>query len=376
MPLELTNVTKRYGDVTAAEDINLRAEDDDFLVLLGPSGSGKTTTLRMIAGLESVTEGRITIDGEVVNDLEPADRGISMVFQNYALYPHLTVEGNLSLGLKVSGVPNEEVTERVDRALEILDIPELRDRKPSELSGGQQQRVALGRAIVRQPDVFLMDEPLSNLDAKLRMEMRKELKELKHDLGTTFVYVTHDQVEAMTLATKIAVLNGGRIQQVGTPEELYDWPANEFVAEFIGSPSMNMFECRVVDRDGDLTLDFGHFEQSVDGEAASLLRDHGLESVTVGIRPEDIRLGEGLSNRAEVNLVEPVEADVYVYLTVDGREIVVQADRPREVAETDQLYARGSTVTFEFPTEDLHFFSEGRAIRARSVPESGRTEVS
>ena len=376
MPLELTNVTKRYGDVTAAEDINLRAEDDDFLVLLGPSGSGKTTTLRMIAGLESITDGEISIDGDVVNDLEPADRGISMVFQNYALYPHLTVEGNLSLGLKVSGVPRDEVTERVDRALEILDIPELRDRKPSELSGGQQQRVALGRAIVRQPDVFLMDEPLSNLDAKLRMEMRKELKELKHDLGTTFVYVTHDQVEAMTLATKIAVLNGGRIQQVGTPEELYDRPANEFVAEFIGSPSMNMFECRVVDRDGDLTLDFGHFEQSIDGEAASLLRDHGLESVTVGIRPEDVRLGEGLSNRAEVNLVEPVEADVYVYLTVDGREIVVQADRPREVAETDRLYARGSTVTFEFPTEDLHFFSEGRAIRARSVPESGRTEVS
>jgi len=236
--------------------------------------------------------------------------------------------------------------------------------------------VALSRAIVREPDVFLMDEPLSNLDAKLRMEMRKELKELKHDLGTTFVYVTHDQVEAMTLATKIAVLNEGRIQQIGTPEELYDQPANDFVAEFIGSPSMNMFDCQVVDRDGELTLDFGGFEQSIEGEAASLLRDRGLESVTVGVRPEDIRLGEDLANRGEINLVEPVEADVYVYLSVAGREIVVEADRPREASVAEGIYARGSTVTFEFPAENLHFFREGRAIREESVADPGRTEVS
>jgi len=375
MPLKLTGVTKRYGDVTAAENIDLRADDDDFLVLLGPSGSGKTTTLRMIAGLESITEGKISINGKVVNGQEPADRGIAMVFQNYALYPHLTVEENLSLGLKVNGVPKAELTERVEEALEILDIPELWDRKPSELSGGQQQRVALGRAIVREPDVFLMDEPLSNLDAKLRMEMRKELKELKHDLGTTFVYVTHDQVEAMTLATKIAVLNRGRVQQIGTPEELYDHPTNEFVAKFIGSPSMNMFECRVQKKQENVVLDFGVFEQSITGEAATLLRDREFESVTVGIRPEDIRIGDTLSNRAKIKLVEPVEADVHVYLTVNGRELVVETSRPRNVVEIGQRYPRGSAVTFEFPSDSLHFFKEGTAVRRQSGSESHRTEV-
>jgi len=375
MPLKLTGVTKRYGDVTAAENIDLRADDDDFLVLLGPSGSGKTTTLRMIAGLESITEGKISINGKVVNGQEPADRGIAMVFQNYALYPHLTVEENLSLGLKVNGVPKAELTERVEEALEILDIPELWDRKPSELSGGQQQRVALGRAIVREPDVFLMDEPLSNLDAKLRMEMRKELKELKHDLGTTFVYVTHDQVEAMTLATKIAVLNRGRVQQIGTPEELYDHPTNEFVAKFIGSPSMNMFECRVQKKQEDVVLDFGVFEQSITGEAATLLRDREFESVTVGIRPEDIRIGDTLSNRAKIKLVEPVEADVHVYLTVNGRELVVETNRPRNVVKIGQRYPRGSAVTFEFPSDSLHFFKEGTAVRRQSGSESHRTEV-
>jgi multiple sugar transport system ATP-binding protein len=375
MPLKLTGVTKRYGDVTAAENIDLRADDDDFLVLLGPSGSGKTTTLRMIAGLESITEGKISINGKVVNGQEPADRGIAMVFQNYALYPHLTVEENLSLGLKVNGVPKAELTERVEEALEILDIPELWDRKPSELSGGQQQRVALGRAIVREPDVFLMDEPLSNLDAKLRMEMRKELKELKHDLGTTFVYVTHDQVEAMTLATKIAVLNRGRVQQIGTPEELYDHPTNEFVAKFIGSPSMNMFECRVQKKQENVVLDFGVFEQSITGEAATLLRDREFESVTVGIRPEDIRIGDTLSNRAKIKLVEPVEADVHVYLTVNGRELVVETNRPRNVVEIGQRYPRGSAVTFEFPSDSLHFFKEGTAVRRQSGSESHRTEV-
>jgi len=378
--LELNDVDAFYGESHILRDVSLSVEEGEVCSLLGRNGAGKTTTLRSIAGVRppNIRRGDIRFKDETITELTTEDiamKGISIVPEERRVFPNLTVEENLSLGLKVNGVPKAELTERVEEALEILDIPELWDRKPSELSGGQQQRVALGRAIVREPDVFLMDEPLSNLDAKLRMEMRKELKELKHDLGTTFVYVTHDQVEAMTLATKIAVLNRGRVQQIGTPEELYDHPTNEFVAKFIGSPSMNMFECRVQKKQENVVLDFGVFEQSITGEAATLLRDREFESVTVGIRPEDIRIGDTLSNRAKIKLVEPVEADVHVYLTVNGRELVVETNRPRNVVEIGQRYPRGSAVTFEFPSDSLHFFKEGTAVRRQSGSESHRTEV-
>jgi multiple sugar transport system ATP-binding protein len=351
MSLEITDLEKRFGDVQAVKHLSLSAEDDDFLVLVGPSGSGKTTTLRMIAGLESVTSGEIHIGDQVVNDLNPADRDIAMVFQDYALYPHLTVRRNMSLALQVEGMSTDAINERVDDVAETLGIGDLTERKPSELSGGQQQRVALGRAIVRDPTVFLMDEPLSNLDAKLRMEMRKELVELHEQLETTFVYVTHDQTEAMTMGTKIAVLDGGELQQVGTPEELYDEPVNEFVAEFIGSPSMNMLDA--TPRDG--RLDLGHFTYEIPSELAARIDRRTVDRLRLGIRPEDIVITEDAPFEGHVTVVEPVGADVIGYLDVDGYELTVQMERDGTLQETE-------TVRFDFPADSVHLFGDGEAL--------------
>ena len=355
MALELTNLTKEFNDIVAVDNVSLEADDDDFLVLVGPSGSGKTTTLRMIAGLESPTSGDVRIDGETVTEQSPGDRNIAMVFQNYALYPHMTVEENLGLALKVDGIDASELETRVESVATTLGIDDLLDRKPSELSGGQQQRVALGRAIVRDPSVFLMDEPLSNLDAKLRMEMRKEIEELHQRLGTTFVYVTHDQTEAMTMGTKIAILDGGHVQQVGTPEELYDHPVNEFVASFIGSPSMNMIPVDVRNDGSDVWLDGVDLDYNVDGEIARILRDSTAAAHKIGIRPEDIELRGDGAYTADVTVTEPVGSDIIAYLAFGDMELVVETERDGTVQESD-------SVQFDLPASKVHLFGDGRAL--------------
>ncbi len=317
------HVTKRFGQVVAINDLSLFVEDKEFLVLVGPSGCGKSTALRLLAGLEEATEGTIKIGDRVVNDVPPKDRDIAMVFQSYALYPHMSVYDNMAFGLRMRKMPRAEIHRRVLEAARILGIEELLDRKPRALSGGQRQRVALGRAIVREPQAFLMDEPLSNLDAKLRVQMRAELIKLHQRLGTTVVYVTHDQVEAMTMGTRIAVLKDGILQQLDTPQNLYDHPANKFVAGFIGSPAMNFFPARLV-ADGDtLYVDTGPFRVRVPAEQAAILRERNApEEVIFGIRPEDIYdaafLPSGLpgTDRVEVtvDVIELLGAEMYLYL--------------------------------------------------------------
>src|SRR5574341_421211 len=292
------HVTKKFSDVTAVNDLTLDVKDKEFLVLVGPSGCGKTTALRLLAGLEEVTNGNIMIGDRVVNDVPPKDRDIAMVFQSYALYPHMSVYDNMAFGLRLRKTPKTEIDRRVKEAAEILGIGELLTRKPKQLSGGQRQRVALGRAIVREPAVFLFDEPLSNLDAKLRVQTRAEISKLHQRLETTFIYVTHDQVEAMTMGTRIAVMRDGVLQQLDTPQQLYDYPANTFVAGFIGSPAMNFFDSTVTgsfegepggDR-GNLYLDTGSFRLPVPANKRDRLKAYVGRTVILGIRPEDIDL--------------------------------------------------------------------------------------
>jgi len=292
--LRLDGITKLFDDggdgVVAVEDVTLDIYDGEFIVLVGPSGCGKTTTLRTIAGLESPTEGDVVIRDRVVNDLEPRERGVAMVFQNYALYPHKTVRDNVAFPLEIRKFPDEEVATRVEETAALLGITELLDRRPSELSGGQQQRVALGRAIVRDPELFLFDEPLSNLDAKLRIQMRTELNKLHDRVGKTSVYVTHDQVEAMTLSDRVVVMNEGRVQQVAPPEEVYARPANRFVAGFIGEPPMEFFDCTVVERDGRLLVETDGFALALPARAVAAYEayDGPPDGLELGIRPEDI----------------------------------------------------------------------------------------
>src|SRR3990172_1602841 len=282
------NVVKKYGDVTAVNNLNIDVADKEFLVFVGPSGCGKTTALRCLAGLEEITDGTIRIGERVVNDVAPKDRDIAMVFQSYALYPHLSVFDNMAFGLKLRKVPKDEIKRRVREAADVLNIHELLDRKPRQLSGGQRQRVALGRAIVREPLVFLFDEPLSNLDAKLRVQTRTELTKLHQRLGTTFIYVTHDQVEAMTMATRIAVIKDGLLQQVGTPEELYFRPENVFVAGFIGSPSMNFFPVALTGSGEEMVIDAQAFQIRLPAARAARLSSFTGTEAIMGIRPEDI----------------------------------------------------------------------------------------
>src|SRR5580693_5367666 len=283
----LKGINKFYDSVHAVKDVNLQIRDKEFVVFVGPSGCGKTTTLRMIAGLEAISSGDISIDGNVVNELPPMDRDIAMVFQNYALYPHMSVYHNMAFGLKMRKFERPEIDQRVREAADILGIQELLKRKPRQLSGGQRQRVALGRAIVRHPQVFLFDEPLSNLDAKLRVQMRVELKKLHSRLNTTAIYVTHDQVEAMTLGDRVVVMRGGLVQQVGEPLELYNSPINRFVAGFLGSPAMNFAPVRVSGADGALRADHRGFRIDVPVEIGPRLRPYAGSDVTMGIRPED-----------------------------------------------------------------------------------------
>ena len=328
--LSLRHIYKKYpGGVTAVSDFNLEVKDKEFLVLVGPSGCGKTTTLRMIAGLEEITEGELFIGDRLVNDVAPKDREIAMVFQNYALYPHMSVFENMSFGLKLNKVPKEKIKRLVEEAARILDITHLLDRKPKALSGGQKQRVALGRAIVREPKVFLLDEPLSNLDAKLRAAMRTELTKLHKRVGTTFVYVTHDQVEAMTMATRIVVMKDGLIQQVDTPQRLYDYPCNIFVAGFIGTPQMNFINGALVKKADGVYFDFQNVSLKLPEEKANAeeLKDYIGQEVVVGLRPEAISdVADAVAANPEysfdvnVDVTELMGAEIYLYLTVGDPE--------------------------------------------------------
>lgn len=339
--LSLRNVYKRYpGGVTAVSDFNLEIQDKEFIILVGPSGCGKSTTLRMVAGLEEISDGEIYIGDRLVNDVAPKDRDIAMVFQNYALYPHMTVFDNMAFGLKLRKTPKEEIKRRVEEAARILDISHLLERKPKALSGGQRQRVALGRAIVREPKVFLLDEPLSNLDAKLRAQMRTEISKLHQRLGTTFIYVTHDQTEAMTMGTRIVVMKSGIIQQVDTPNNLYLRPCNLFVAGFIGSPQMNFIESKLLKEGDDFFVEFGSEDTKTragvkykiklpaDKNKKDCLVPYIDKDVIMGIRPENVHNEEDLlaANKdgiveADVEVTELMGAETYLYMNCEGQSI-------------------------------------------------------
>jgi multiple sugar transport system ATP-binding protein len=349
--IEYDGVSKIYDDGTRAlHDLDLAIEDGELMVLVGPSGCGKTTALRMLAGLEEISGGEIKIGDRVVNDLTPKDRDIAMVFQSYALYPHMSVYDNLAFGLKLRKTPKAQIDERVRRAAKILEIEEFLKRKPRALSGGQRQRVAMGRAIVREPQAFLMDEPLSNLDAKLRVQMRAEIHQLQRRLGVTTIYVTHDQVEAMTMGDRVAVMSRGHLQQVDTPQTLYDDPKNEFVAGFIGSPSINLVEAELERDNGRLAVRFGGHELTVDDQLArnrSSLADYVGRTVILGIRPEDFEDAaietETPADRrvqATADLTEPLGADVLVHFSSDARGIVSSATQADVGEDADISFGR------------------------------------
>jgi len=332
------HVTKKFGEVIAVNDFDVEIKDKEFLVLVGPSGCGKTTALRLVAGLEEITTGNIYIGERLVNDVAPKDRDIAMVFQSYALYPHMSVYDNLAFGLKLRKTPKAEIDRRVKNAAEILQIGALLDRKPKQLSGGQRQRVALGRAIVREPKVFLMDEPLSNLDAKLRVQTRAEISKLHQRLQTTIIYVTHDQVEAMTMGTRIAVMNNGLLQQLDTPQTLYDKPANMFVAGFIGSPAMNFFDARLVGTIDDMWVDGSTFKVKVPADKTLALGRYLNRDVIFGIRPEDMydrqyarETSPESTVKVSVDVVEPMGSEVYLYLLTGTKSFVGRLDSRTQV---------------------------------------------
>lgn len=357
--LSLKNVCKTYPNgFKAVKDFNLEIEDKEFIIFVGPSGCGKSTTLRMIAGLEEITEGEMYIDGHLINDVEPKDRDIAMVFQSYALYPHMSIYDNMAFGLKLRKTPKDEIDKRVREAARILDIEHLLDRKPKLLSGGQRQRVAMGRAIVREPKVFLMDEPLSNLDAKLRVQMRLEISKLHQRLKTTIIYVTHDQTEAMTLGTRIVVMKDGVIQQVDTPENLYNYPGNLFVAGFIGSPQMNFIDATVIKENGAIFLGFDQYKIQVTPEKASKLADYASRDVTLGIRPEDVFVADRYDKAdgnntmdTRVRVYEMLGSEVYLYLTVGGTDVTCR-EHPGTVAKP------GDHVKIAFDLSKIHIFDK------------------
>ena len=359
--LQLKGVYKRFsGNVTAVNDFTLDIEDKEFIILVGPSGCGKSTTLRMIAGLEEITEGELYIDGKLVNDVAPKDRDIAMVFQNYALYPHMTVFENMAFALKLRKTPKDEIKRRVHEAAKILDIEHLLERKPKALSGGQRQRVALGRAIVRNPKVFLMDEPLSNLDAKLRVAMRTEINKLHKKLQTTFIYVTHDQTEAMTMGTRIVVMKDGIVQQVDSPANLYTKPCNMFVAGFIGSPQMNFVDAKLVKKDDGLYIEFsGESILLPEGKASRPeLEEYIGKEVVLGIRPEDIHDDEAHISaspnnavKAEVDVTEMMGAETYLYLKIAGKQFVARVNQ-RSTAKADDC------IDVVFDVNKIHLFDK------------------
>ncbi len=335
------HVTKRFGDVAAVNDLNLEVKSGEFLILLGPSGCGKTTTIRLTAGLETPSSGHIYIGDRIVNELPPRDRNVAMVFQDYALYPHMTVYQNISFPLRVRKMAHGEIDEHVHRVAEMLRITELLQRKPKEISGGQAQRVALGRAMVREPSVFLLDEPLSNIDAKLRIEMRAELVKLQRELGTTTIYVTHDQEEAMTIGHRIVIMNKGLVQQVGSPLEVYDHPNSAFVARFIGSPAMNMLEGNVKEKNGKLAIDMGPFACPVPSDLETSIRESGISEVMIGIRPEEITIirdEKPTTVKAKIDVIEPVGSDTYLYLDAAGMPLIVRTDPHIDLTTGDKVW--------------------------------------
>ncbi len=350
------HVYKRFGDVIAVNDLDIKVADKEFLVFVGPSGCGKTTSLRLLAGLEEISDGRILIGDRVVNDVPPKDRDIAMVFQSYALYPHMSVYDNMAFGLKLRKTPKAEIDKKVKEAAEVLGIGQLLDRKPKQLSGGQRQRVAVGRAIVRSPKVFLFDEPLSNLDAKLRVATRAEISKLWQRLGTTFIYVTHDQVEAMTMASRIAVMKDGLLQQIDTPQGLYDHPGNVFVAGFMGSPSMNFFDVTLVDQDGKLVVDGGTFKLEVpENKKAQYLPQKG-KKVIFGIRPEDVHTAQypapGIIPAplsADVDITELMGNEIFMYLLSGKKQFLARVD-PRTHARP------GEKIDLVINMDNMHVF--------------------
>jgi multiple sugar transport system ATP-binding protein len=354
--VSLKNLTKRFGDVVAVSDLSLEVKDKEFLVLLGPSGCGKTTVLRCVAGLETPDEGEIYLADTLVNELHPKDRDVAMVFQSYALYPHMKVFENIAFPLKMHKVPKSEIERRVKRVAELLKITHLLDRKTRQLSGGEAQRVALGRAIVRDPMVFLMDEPLSNLDAKLRIYMRAELKRLQKDLGITTVYVTHDQVEAMTMADEVAIMNLGVLQQLGDAHEIFNRPANMFVAGFIGSPPMNLLDCTLTEKDGSCFLDAGTFILPIPDDICKIIKEKAIGSeLILGVRPEDISLGKRRTPekliKAEVYVTEPLGSEVIVDLKVGDTLFKAKTN-------LDFTISLGEKVWIGFNKEKMHLFDK------------------
>jgi multiple sugar transport system ATP-binding protein len=358
-------VYKRFGDVVAVNDLDIKIADKEFLVFVGPSGCGKTTSLRLLAGLEEITEGNIYIGDRLVNDVPPKDRDIAMVFQSYALYPHMSVYDNMAFGLKLRKTPKQDIDRRVHDSASMLGIDTLLDRKPKQLSGGQRQRVALGRAIVREPHVFLMDEPLSNLDAKLRVQTRAEISKLHQRLETTFIYVTHDQVEAMTMGTRIAVMKDGLLQQIDSPQVLYDTPSNMFVAGFIGSPAMNFFDAQLVERDGKVAIDCKDFVVEVPENRVAAYRQHLGKEIIFGVRPEDLHDPEfappGITKalvKAKVDVTELMGNEVIVYLTTDKTQFLGRFD-PRTGVRV------GNVIHAAFNMDYMHIFDKQTELTIR-----------
>ena len=363
--VKLTNVKKIYGkDTVAVQDFNLDIADNEFIVFVGPSGCGKSTTLRMIAGLEDISAGTVEIDGVVVNDLQPRDRDIAMVFQNYALYPHLTVFENMAFSLRLKKVSQDEVYERVTQAAEILGITQYLTRKPRALSGGQRQRVAIGRAMVRDSKVFLMDEPLSNLDAKLRNQMRAEIILLRQKIDTTFIYVTHDQTEAMTLGDRIVIMKDGFIQQVGTPTEVFDMPKNLFVAEFIGAPKMNTFKTQLVRENGKYYVTPYGAKIEVSGKKAEQLAERGVDTqeIILGVRPEHIILADSSDPAAipcKIVVNEMMGSELHIHAVEDnGDKLIVRIPTIRLTDEERKSLVYGTTIYVTFESKVMHFFNK------------------
>jgi multiple sugar transport system ATP-binding protein len=352
--LSLQHICKKYPNgFEAVKDFNLEIEDKEKNIFVGPSGCGKSTTLRMVAGLEEISSGTLKIGDKVMNDVEPKDRDIAMVFQNYALYPHMTVYDNMAFGLKLRKVPKDEIDKAVREAAKILDLDKLLDRKPKALSGGQRQRVAMGRAIVRNPKVFLMDEPLSNLDAKLRVQMRIEISKIHQRLGATIIYVTHDQTEAMTLGTRIVVMKDGVVQQVDTPQNLYRNPGNLFVAGFMGSPQMNFLDAQIAEKGGNIVAKVGSYDLNVPAEKAKALKAGGYvgKTVVLGIRPEDVSDTADGAISSTVKVYELLGAEVFLYFDVNGTQVTARVN-PSTTAKT------GDAIKVDFDMSKSHFFDK------------------